>query len=430
MAIGSLVIMVFNGVMVGVFQYFFIERGLFWESFLAIWTHGALEISAIILSGGAGLTLGKGLLFPGTYSRFQAFKLSGMNGLKIIMGVAPITFFAAFIEGFLTRHTTIPDPIRFLFILLSFTFIFIYFFLYPRRVAKHFANEAPEKNNTLVYEPPIEFDPSEIYLTVKIITETFRLLLKNFVFFGKSLFFISLFCAVLIAYNPLNLFHYFDNINFTGADFFNYNEYPFLGIITIICIIGTTLITLFFLKKDLNPKKNDHLPSQSADIIRTGLTILSLASLFAFIIYTDVDFTFTVAQVLFPLLIFISCVSYFQKITFYESIGYARDLLSKSWSKFIVSAGVFALLSVIIYITTIYGLRILFIQDALVWVLTDDEIISGKISLGLVAFQSFLSFFLYLTLSIISNSLLFFTLKEAHTAEHLVSKIKTITINK
>lgn len=430
MAIGSLVIMVVNGVMVGVFQYFFIERGLFWESFLAIWTHGALEISAIILSGGAGLTLGKGLLFPGTYSRFQAFKLSGMNGLKIIMGVAPITFLAAFIEGFLTRHTNIPDLIRFLFILLSFTFIFIYFFLYPRRVAKNFANEPLEPNNSLVYESPIEFDPSEIYSTVKIVTETFRLFLKNFVFFGRILFFISLFCAVLVANNPLNLFHYFDNTNFTVADFFNYNEYPFLAIVTFICFIVIALISLLFLKKEFKSKDIDDLPAQSSNTIKAGLTILAMAILFTFIIYTDIDLTFAVAQIVFPFLIFIACVSYFQKINFYESIGYARDLLSQSWSKFIVSAGLFASISVIIYFTAIYGLKILFIQDALVWILTDDEIIAAKISLGLVAFQSFLSFFLYLILSIISNSLLFFTLKETYTAEHLVSKIKNITSNK
>jgi len=135
MAIGSLFIMVVNGVMVG-FSIFFITKGLFWESFLAIWTHGTLEISAIILSGGAGLTFGKGLLFPGTYSRFQAFKTSGMNGLKIIMAVTPITLFAAFIEGFLTRHTDIPDPIRFLFYSFILIFCFDIFFWYPRLVAK------------------------------------------------------------------------------------------------------------------------------------------------------------------------------------------------------------------------------------------------------------------------------------------------------
>lgn len=430
MAIGSLVIMVFNGVMVGVFQYFFIERGLFWESFLAIWTHGALEISAIILSGGAGLTLGKGLLFPGTYSRFQAFKLSGMSGLKIIMGVAPITFLAAFIEGFLTRHTSIPDPIRFLFILLSFAFILIYFYFYPRRVAKQFKNEEPDINTELVYQAPIEFDASEIYSTGKIMTETFRLLFKYFFYFGKFLFFFSLLSAILIAYNPLNLFHYHDDFNFTIGDLFNYNEYPFLGIISLLSTVSLVLISLLFLKKELAPKHKEDSEHHSTNFVKVSIAIFSITLIYMFIIYTDVDFTFAAAQILFPFLIFIACVSNFQKISFFESISYARDLLMQSWSKFIVSSIVFVLISLLIYFTTIYGLRILFVQDALVWMLTDDEIVSGKITLGLTVFQTFFSFFLYLILSVISNSILFFTLKEAYTAEYLISKIKSITINK
>jgi uncharacterized membrane protein SpoIIM required for sporulation len=64
LAIGSLAILLYNGIMVGCFQFFFIERGLLAESALTIWLHGTLEISSIILAGGAGLTLGSGLVFP------------------------------------------------------------------------------------------------------------------------------------------------------------------------------------------------------------------------------------------------------------------------------------------------------------------------------------------------------------------------------
>ncbi|MFK7935862.1 MAG: stage II sporulation protein M, partial [Saprospiraceae bacterium] len=50
-SIGAILILFRNAVMVGVFQYFFIEQALFIESFLTIWTHGTLEISAIIIAG-------------------------------------------------------------------------------------------------------------------------------------------------------------------------------------------------------------------------------------------------------------------------------------------------------------------------------------------------------------------------------------------
>src|SRR5690606_14235418 len=130
-SIGTLAILLSNGIMVGCFQFFFIERGLFAESALAIWLHGTLEISSIILAGGAGLTLGSGLLFPGTYSRIQAFQITAIRSLKLMLGITPIFVLAAIIESFLTRYTDAPDFLRLLLILLSAAFIVGYFVVYP-----------------------------------------------------------------------------------------------------------------------------------------------------------------------------------------------------------------------------------------------------------------------------------------------------------
>jgi uncharacterized membrane protein SpoIIM required for sporulation len=131
LSIGSLAILMYNGIMVGCFQYFFIERGLFAESALTIWLHGTLEISSIILAGGAGITLGSGLVFPGTYSRLQAFQISGIRSLKLMLGISPIFVFAAIIESFLTRYTEVPDFVRLLLIVASLVFIVGYFVIYP-----------------------------------------------------------------------------------------------------------------------------------------------------------------------------------------------------------------------------------------------------------------------------------------------------------
>jgi uncharacterized membrane protein SpoIIM required for sporulation len=131
LSIGTLAILLYNGIMVGCFQFFFIERGLFLESALTIWLHGTLEISSIILAGGAGLTLGSGLLFPGTYSRLQAFQISAIRSLKLMIGITPIFVLAGIIESFLTRYTDVPDALRFFLILLSAIFIIGYFVIYP-----------------------------------------------------------------------------------------------------------------------------------------------------------------------------------------------------------------------------------------------------------------------------------------------------------
>lgn len=135
-SIGTVFIMLYNGVMVGAFQYFFIEQGVFKESFLTIWIHGTLEISAIIIAGAAGLVAGSGLLFPGTYRRVQAFQLSMRRGLKIFIGIVPVIMMAGFFEGFLTRYTETPDWIRAAFILTSLFFVLWYFVWLPWHKAR------------------------------------------------------------------------------------------------------------------------------------------------------------------------------------------------------------------------------------------------------------------------------------------------------
>ncbi len=129
--LGTVFFLLFNGVMVGAFQYFFIEKGVGLESFLGIWTHGALEISSIVIAGAAGLELARGPLFPGTLTRGQAFRLSANRGLKIFVSIAPLFLLAAFFEGFLTRHTELPNLMRGAFIGICFLFIGAYYIWLP-----------------------------------------------------------------------------------------------------------------------------------------------------------------------------------------------------------------------------------------------------------------------------------------------------------
>jgi len=83
---GTGFILLQNGIMLGSFQMFFYQHDLLWESALAVWLHGTLEIWAIIVAGAAGLALGNGWLFPGTYSRLESFRRGAKRGLKIVNG--------------------------------------------------------------------------------------------------------------------------------------------------------------------------------------------------------------------------------------------------------------------------------------------------------------------------------------------------------
>lgn len=131
--IGSGIMLFYNGVMVGCFETLFWQHGLLGESMLAVFLHGTLELSAIVVAGAAGIALGNGILFPGTYSRITAFRRGAKRGLKIVVGTVPIFIVAGFIEGFLTRHTEVADVVRLSFIILCLAFVIFYFVVLPRR---------------------------------------------------------------------------------------------------------------------------------------------------------------------------------------------------------------------------------------------------------------------------------------------------------
>lgn len=193
-SIGTVFMLLRNGIMLGAFQYFFIEKGVFWDSFLAIWLHGTLEISAIVIAGAAGITLGKGLLFPGTFRRLQAFQRSARRGFKIMIGIVPVLMIAGTVEGFLTRYTDAPTFMRLSFIILSLAFIIFYFIWYPYQV------QLKTTDNVLLDRPllpdnqtPIEW--SKIRSVSIIFSDTFILFTKNInIFIG-----ISSFCILLYA---------------------------------------------------------------------------------------------------------------------------------------------------------------------------------------------------------------------------------------
>lgn len=136
LSLGTIVSLVRNGVMIGSFEYFFFSKGLGLESILVIWIHGTLEISAIVLAGGAGLVLGNSILFPKTFSRAVSIANGAKQGLKIIMGLIPIFVVAAFFESFVTRHTEMPMYLSVFILASSAIFIIWYVIIYPNQLNK------------------------------------------------------------------------------------------------------------------------------------------------------------------------------------------------------------------------------------------------------------------------------------------------------
>lgn len=121
-----------NGVMIGAFETFFFQHGLGWNSVLAVFIHGTIELSVFIVAGAAGLILGASLLFPGTFSRWQAVVRGGKDAMKIAFGLVPFFLVAAFLESFVTRHYhEIPLVVNLVILTASLGLIIWYFLLYP-----------------------------------------------------------------------------------------------------------------------------------------------------------------------------------------------------------------------------------------------------------------------------------------------------------
>ena len=157
-SLGTIIILFNNGIMLGAFQYFFHTKGLFVDSFLTIWIHGTIEISAIIIAGTAGIVLGNGLLFPATYDRGTSMQIAAKRSLRIIMGTVPLFIIAGFLESFVTRLTGMPTFLKITIIGLSLLFILGLYVVYPwwhhhhSKVDKSSSEILPNETKPLEFE--------------------------------------------------------------------------------------------------------------------------------------------------------------------------------------------------------------------------------------------------------------------------------------
>lgn len=141
-SVGTLWYMLRTGLMLGVFEYLFFHHNLGFKSILVVFCHGTLEISAIVIAGMAGMVLGNSILFPGTFTRRQSLVAGAKDGIKIIFGLVPVFIIAAFFETFVTRFTNLPVLVSLVILLVSLSFVLLYFVIYPavlvrRRIQAH-----------------------------------------------------------------------------------------------------------------------------------------------------------------------------------------------------------------------------------------------------------------------------------------------------
>ena len=121
--VGTLYLMAFNGLLIGVIGMACGLAGMSLQLWSFVAPHGVLELPAIFIAGGAGLRIAQGLLFPGVLPRRESLSRAGLEAVQLVLGTIPILIVAGLIEAFVSP-TGLPIPLKFamagaLFVLLA-----------------------------------------------------------------------------------------------------------------------------------------------------------------------------------------------------------------------------------------------------------------------------------------------------------------------
>jgi uncharacterized membrane protein SpoIIM required for sporulation len=125
--IGTIYMMVFNGLLIGVIGVACGMAGMSQQLWSFVAPHGVLELPAIFIAGGAGFRIAQGLLFPGVLPRRDSLAQAGAEAVRLILGTIPILIVAGTIEAFVSP-TTLAVPLKFMMAASMFTLLLLYLF--------------------------------------------------------------------------------------------------------------------------------------------------------------------------------------------------------------------------------------------------------------------------------------------------------------
>lgn len=131
--IGSLFFLAFNGVFGGAIGGYITHLGFGGTFYSFVVTHGAFELTAIVLSGAAGLRIGHALLAPKNYTRVQALINASRDSIVIVYGVIAMLLIAAAIEAFWSSQRWIPLPMKYSVAAICWIAVMAYLTLQGRR---------------------------------------------------------------------------------------------------------------------------------------------------------------------------------------------------------------------------------------------------------------------------------------------------------
>lgn len=133
--IGTVFFLTVNGVLIGATAGHLVQIGFGTTFFSFVAGHSGLELTGIVLMGGAGLLLGGALLFPGQHARIDALRRNARAAVPLVYGAGALLTAAAFVEAFWSPIASIPPHVKYAVGIAAWIAIVCYFVLAGRRDA-------------------------------------------------------------------------------------------------------------------------------------------------------------------------------------------------------------------------------------------------------------------------------------------------------
>jgi len=133
--LGSVFFLVYNGLLIGTLLGHVIASGSGHNILTFVCGHTPFELTAIVVSGAAGLQMGWALVETGGRTRIGSLRAQGRELLELVLGAALMLLIAAAIEGFWSA-SAVAAPVKWAFSGVGWTVVILYFLLGGRRFFK------------------------------------------------------------------------------------------------------------------------------------------------------------------------------------------------------------------------------------------------------------------------------------------------------
>lgn len=125
--VGTLFFLAYNGAFAGALAGYLTDQGLAHTFFSFVVTHSSFELTAIVLSGAAGLRIGHSLLAPERLTRRQSLVRAARECAVILYGVTALLVVAAAVEAFWSSAVWLPPAAKYGVAALCWTAVLGYF---------------------------------------------------------------------------------------------------------------------------------------------------------------------------------------------------------------------------------------------------------------------------------------------------------------